>query len=83
VGNTRFRIEVKDASGAPVSDSKVAVSTGMPGMAGPKAAARATKDPGVYEATANLAMGGAWTIDVTAVSSRGGTKAAKFNIEVK
>lgn len=83
VGSNRFQIEVKDASGAPVSDAKVQVNTSMPGMAGPKATAKATKEPGVYEASATLAMGGAWTVEVTAARPQGGSKSAKFNVEVK
>ncbi len=83
VGNNRMRIEVKDASGAPVSDAKVDLDTGMPGMAGPKVAAKATKDPGVYEASVNLAMGGAWTVTVNAVRPQGGSRSAKFTVEVK
>lgn len=83
MGNNRFRIEVKDFSGAPVEDAKVSLNTSMPGMAGPKATAKGTKDPGVYEASANLAMGGTWTIEVSASPPQGGSKTAKFNIEVK
>lgn len=83
VGNNRLRITVKDPSGAPVSDAKIEVSAGMTGMAGPKAGAKPTKDPGVYEASANLAMGGAWTIEVTATHPQAGSQSAKFNIEVK
>jgi len=82
-GNTRFRIVVKDAAGSPVAGAKVELKTGMPGMAGPKATAKATKDAGVYEASANLAMGGTWTIEVTATPPQGGAKSAKFDIEVK
>lgn len=83
VGNNRLRIEVKDASGAPVTDAKVSVNTSMPGMAGPKATAKGAKDPGVYETIANLAMGGTWTIEVSAARQQGGSKTTKFNIEVK
>ncbi len=82
-GNNQMRIAVKDASGAAVSDAKVEVDTGMPGMAGPKALARAAKDPGVYEASVNLAMGGTWTVTVNAVRPQGGSQSAKFAIEVK
>ncbi len=83
VGSNRFRIEIKDASSAPVSDAKVQVNTSMPGMAGPKATAKTTKEPGVYEVSATLAMGGSWTVEVTATRPQGESKSVKFNIEVK
>jgi HlyD family secretion protein len=83
MGNIRMRIEVKDASGTPIADANVEVSVGMPGMAGHKMTAKATKEPGVYEASAHLAMGGTWIAEVTATRPQGGAKSAKFNIEVK
>ena len=83
MGSNRLRIEVKDASGTPVSDAKVEMSVGMPGMAGPKVAAKATKEPGMYEASSNLAMGGTWTAEVTASRPQGASKSATFTLEVK
>ncbi len=83
VGDTRLRIEVKDRAGAPVSGAKIEVSAGMSGMAGPKVAARAAKGPGLYEATVNLGMAGAWTVDVVVTRPQGGTTSAKFNLEAK
>jgi RND family efflux transporter MFP subunit len=83
VGEARLRIEVKDASGAPVSGATVELSTGMPGMAGPKVAARAAKEPGLYEAAVNLGMAGAYTVGVVVTRPQGGTTSAKFNFEVK
>jgi len=82
-GNARLRFEVKDGTGAPVSDAKVEVKAEMPGMTVPKVAARAAKDPGVYEATVKLGMGGTWTVEVTAARPQGDTTSAKFNLEVK
>ncbi len=82
-GNAKLRIEVKDAAGVSVSDARVEVSAGMQGMAVPKVAARAAKEAGVYEATLNLAMAGAWTVDVTAARPQGGPTSAKFNLEAK
>jgi nitrogen fixation protein FixH len=82
-GNATLRIEVKDAAGAPVSDAKVEVNIGMPGMTVPKATARAAKEPGVYEATAKLGMAGAWTVEVTATHPLRGSNSAKFNLEAK
>jgi multidrug efflux pump subunit AcrA (membrane-fusion protein) len=83
VGTNRIRVEVKDAAGAPVSDAKVELNTGMTGMAGPKATARPAKDPGVYEASINLAMGGTWFVEVKVTQSQGVSKSVKFTIEVK
>ena len=82
-GNAKLRIEVKDAAGAPVSDAKIEVSAGMPGMDVPKTAARAAKEAGVYEATLKLGMAGAWTVQVTATRPQGGTTTAKLNLEAK
>jgi hypothetical protein len=82
-GNAKLRIEVKDTAGAPVSDAKVEVSAGMSGMTVPKVTARAAKDPGVYEATVKLGMGGTWTVEVTATQQQGGATSANFNLEAK
>jgi RND family efflux transporter MFP subunit len=83
VGETRLRIEVKDAAGAPVKDAKVEATAGMAGMPGPTAAARPGKDPGTYEATVNLGMAGAWTVEVSVTPPRGGTTSSKFKLEAK
>ena len=55
----------------------------MQGMPGPNVAARPGKDPGVYEATVNLSMAGAWTVEVNAMSPGGGTTSSKFRLEAK
>jgi multidrug efflux pump subunit AcrA (membrane-fusion protein) len=81
-GSAKVRVEVKDASGAPVSDARVDVAAGMPGMNVGKVTAKATKDPGVYEATLKLGMAGSWTVDVSA-ASQGGTATATFPIEAQ
>ena len=83
VGETRFLVQVTDSAGVPVPDATVVVIAGMQGMPGPKVAARPGKDPGVYEATANLSMAGAWTVEVDVTSARGGTASAKFKLEAK
>jgi hypothetical protein len=83
VGETRLHIEVKDAAGAPVKDAKVEVTVGMAGMPGPNAAARPGKEAGTYEATVNLGMAGAWTVEVSATPPRGGTTSSKFKLEAK
>lgn len=82
-GNARLRIEVKDATGAPVSDAKVEVSAGMSGMAVPKTAARAAREAGMYEATLKLGMAGGWTVEVTAAQPQGGPTSSKFTLEAK
>jgi len=82
-GNARLRIQVKDGTGAPVSGAKVEALASMAGMATLKVAARAAKEPGIYEAAANLGMSGAWEVNVTVMHPRGGTTSAKFNLEVK
>jgi multidrug efflux pump subunit AcrA (membrane-fusion protein) len=82
-GNARLRIEVKDATGAPVSDAKVEVSAGMSGMAVPKTAAPAAREAGMYEATLNLGMAGGWTVEVTAAQPQGGPTSSKFTLEAK
>ena len=83
IGDNTLRIEVKDRAGAPVSGAKVEVSAGMPGMAGPRVAARPAKEPGIYEATVNLGMAGAWTVEVVVTRPQGGITSAKFNLEAK
>lgn len=82
-GKATLRFEVKDATGAPVSDAKVEVNAMMPGMTVPKVTARAAKDPGFYEASVNLGMAGAWTVEVTATRPQEGPTSAKFNFEAK
>jgi len=82
-GNAKLRFEVKDAAGAPVSDAKVEVNIGMPGMTVPKTTARAAKEPGVYEVTAKLGMAGTWTVEATATRPQGGPTSAKFTFDAK
>ena len=82
-GNAKLRFEVKDAAGTPVSDAKVEVNIGMPGMTVPKTTARAAKEPGVYELTAKIGMAGAWTVEVNATRPQGGATSAKFALEAK
>jgi multidrug efflux pump subunit AcrA (membrane-fusion protein) len=82
-GNAKLRFEVKDAAGTPVSDAKVDVNIGMPGMTVPKAAARPTKEAGIYELTAKLGMAGTWTVEVSASRPQGGATSVKFTLEAK
>jgi RND family efflux transporter MFP subunit len=83
VGEAELHIEVKDAAGAPVKDAKVEVTAGMAGMPGPKLAARPGKEAGTYQATVNLRMAGAWTVEVNVTPPRGGTTSSTFRLEAK
>jgi multidrug efflux pump subunit AcrA (membrane-fusion protein) len=83
VGETRFLVQVSDSAGMPVPDAKVELIAGMQGMPGPNVAARPSKEPGRYEATANLGMAGAWTVEVNVTSGRGETTSSKFTLEAK
>jgi multidrug efflux pump subunit AcrA (membrane-fusion protein) len=82
-GKATLRFEVKDATGGAVTDAKVDVSAMMPGMSVPKVAARAAREPGVYEVVLNLGHGGAWVVEVVATRPQGGATSAKFNLEAK
>ena len=66
LGDNRVRLKIRDAKGNPVLDATVNITSTMtmPGMAPGKAVAKHVKD-GVYEATVNLAMAGAWEIGVS------------------
>ena len=83
VGKTQLRIQVKDAAGAPVGDAKVGVTAGMQAMPGPDLTARAGREVGTYEATVNLSMAGAWTVEVRVTSPKGGTTTSVFILEAK
>jgi multidrug efflux pump subunit AcrA (membrane-fusion protein) len=84
VGKTQLRIQVKDAAGAPVGDAKVGVTAGMQAMPGPDLTARAGREVGTYEATVNLSMAGAWTVEVRVTSPKGGTTTTSvFILEAK
>ncbi len=82
-GSGKVRVEVKDASSQPMSGATVEVRASMTGMNTPKVSARPTADPGVYEATLNFGMAGAWTVEVTATAPQGTTASAKFKVEAK
>ena len=82
-GNAKLRFEVKDANGTPVSDAKVEVGAGMPGMNVAKIQAKPAKDAGVYETTLKLGMGGSWTVQVTATPPQGTSTTAKFTVEAQ
>jgi hypothetical protein len=52
-------------------------------MTVPKAAARPTKEAGIYELTAKLGMAGTWTVEANATRPQGGSASAKFTLEAK
>jgi Cu(I)/Ag(I) efflux system membrane fusion protein len=66
LGENVIRLKIREAKGNPVLDATVNITSTMtmPGMAPGKAVAKHVKD-GVYEATVNLAMAGAWEIGVS------------------
>jgi Cu(I)/Ag(I) efflux system membrane fusion protein len=84
VGDSVVRLKIRDAKGNPVLDATVNITSTMtmPGMAPGKAVAKHVKD-GVYEATVNLAMAGAWEIGVSV--QRPGQKPVqeKFTVTAK
>jgi hypothetical protein len=82
-GKGTLRVELRDARGVAVSGAKVEIGAGMTGMNVAKVPARGTKDAGVYEATLNFGMAGAWTVEVTAAAAQSTSTAAKFNIDAK
>jgi multidrug efflux pump subunit AcrA (membrane-fusion protein) len=82
-GSGTLRVEVKDASSRPLSGAIVEVGAGMPGMNVSKVPARPTAEAGVYEATLNFGMAGAWTVEVTATAPQGTTTSATFKVEAK
>jgi Cu(I)/Ag(I) efflux system membrane fusion protein len=70
VGSNALRLELRDASGAPLSGADVAVRVhmhamgAMPAMGGP--AAVREEGEGRYRADFDLPMGGSWLVEVTA-----------------
>lgn len=81
----RFRIELRDAAGAPVTDGKVTLAASMPGMdmGIPDFAASATSAAGIYAGSSNLGMTGPWVVKLSVVRSNGETASAQFNLEVR
>ncbi len=84
MGNVRLRIEVKDASAHPVVDAKVEVSVGHARDGGAQDRRPTAKGGrGRMKRRPISPMGGTWTAEVTASRPQGGSKSAKFHIEVK
>ncbi len=85
VGENNMEIEIKDASGAHVTDAKVVVDYGMPAMPGMPAMNYKTeaslKDKG-YRAKLDFSMSGAWNIAVK-ITRSGKTTPVKFNVDVR
>ncbi len=67
VGENRLRIRLTDEKGNTITNARVSMSytMPMPGMSPVRAEAALSKE-GVYEAKANLAMGGTWEVTVKA-----------------
>lgn len=84
-GNNNIEIEIKDASGKPVTDAKVKVDYTMPAMPGMPAMNYKT-DAGLTDATytakLNLSMSGGWNIAVK-IARGGKTSTVKFNIDAQ
>lgn len=85
IGNNRIRVEIKSASGAPVTDAEVLINYYMPPMPrmapmNYKVEAR-LKDRSYYEEKMKLIMAGPWTIAVK-ISRGGKMTTAKFSIDV-
>jgi hypothetical protein len=85
IGDNHLEIEIRDASGAIVSNAKVMVNYYMPPM--PRMAPMnyrtdATFRGGKYRTTMSLIMEGPWVIAVK-VTLAGKTTTAKFNIDVR
>ncbi|HTJ47310.1 MAG TPA: efflux RND transporter periplasmic adaptor subunit [Kofleriaceae bacterium] len=85
VSGNRFRVEVKDAKGAPVDDAKVSVTWDMPAMGAMQemkgtvpASAEAS---GVYASDVDLPGGGSYLIEVE-VESSAGNATAKYDLTV-
>jgi Cu(I)/Ag(I) efflux system membrane fusion protein len=81
-GENTVRVTVR-ANNAPVTDATVTVAytMAMPGMDVETVKAGHTKD-GVYEATVDLAMRGAWRIDATVTRPNAKPITAQFTVQV-
>ena len=80
-GENRIRLTVR-AQGAPVTDAAVTLAyiMAMPGMEAETVEAKHTQD-GVYEATVDFGMKGAWDIEVMVVRGQSKPVKAKFTVE--
>jgi RND family efflux transporter MFP subunit len=88
VGKNTLVVTVRDPSGTPVTDARVAITYGMPPMRGMPAGMKLDAEAkhranGEYDAEAQLAMAGSW--NVTIVVTRGGETlgTATFNLAAK
>jgi hypothetical protein len=85
IGDNIVEIEIRDTSGAIVSDAKVLVNYYMPPMPRMAPMNYRTDAPfrgGKYRMTMNLIMEGPWVIAVK-VTLAGKTTTAKFHIDVR
>ncbi len=82
-GENTVRVTVR-ANTVPLTDASVAVAytMAMPGMAVETVNAGHTKN-GVYEATVDLGMAGAWTIDATVTRPNAKPVTARFTVQAR
>ncbi len=85
LGDNKIEIEIKDASGAPITDAKVLVNYYMPPM--PRMApmnykVEAKRKDEQYRAKMDFIMSGPWIIAVKITRDKK-TTTAKFNIDVR
>ena len=84
-GINNMEVEIKDASGASVTDAKVRVDyfmPAMPGMPGMNYKVNATSSGGKYAAQLNIPMACSWNITVR-ITRGGKTSSVKFNVDVQ
>ena len=85
VGDNNLVIEIKDASGKYVTDTKVVVDYSMPAMPGMPAMnykSDAELKGNEYKAKINLSMSGPWNVAVK-LTKGGKTSSIKFTVDAK
>ncbi|MBI5055521.1 MAG: FixH family protein [Nitrospirae bacterium] len=85
VGKNNIEIEVKDASGKPVTDVKVKVEYSMPAMPGMPAMdykADAELKENKYKAVMDLSMSGSWNV-VVKITRGDKTSKVKFSVDAQ
>lgn len=85
VGDNNIKIEIRDASGKPITDAKVVVEYSMPAMPGMPAMNYKTDAElkgNEYKAKMNLSMAGSWNISVK-ITKGGKTSSMKFSVDAR
>lgn len=85
VGDNNIKIEIRDASGKPITDAKVVVEYSMPAMPGMPAMNYKTDAElkgNEYKAKMNLSMAGSWNIAVK-ITKGGKTSSMKFSVDAR